>query len=53
MISDNQTFDQFISDHRWAVLTTMRDQEPVNSIVAYAREGDETRCLNARHNVQS
>ena len=41
MISDNTAFDQFISDHRWAVLTTMRGVEPVSSVVAYARDGDE------------
>ncbi len=41
MISDNDTFDQFISDHRWAVLTTLRkDGQPVSSVVAYARDGD-------------
>ncbi|MEM7019353.1 MAG: pyridoxamine 5'-phosphate oxidase family protein [Pseudomonadota bacterium] len=42
MISDNEAFEQFINDHRWAVLTTMRGQEePVNSVVAYARDGDD------------
>ena len=41
MISDNPEFDRFISDHRWAVLTTLRqDGQPVSSVVAYARDGD-------------
>ena len=41
MISDNESFDQFISDHRWAVLTTLRKVgQPVSSVVAYARDGD-------------
>ena len=41
MISDNETFDSFISDHRWAVLTTLRKNgQPVSSVVAYARDGD-------------
>ena len=41
MISDNETFDTFISEHRWAVLTTLRkDGQPVSSVVAYARDGD-------------
>ena len=40
MISDNESFEQFINDHRWAVLTTMRGQGPVSSVVAYAIEGD-------------
>ena len=42
MISENQSFDQFISDHRWATLTTLRKSgSPVSSVVAYARDGDE------------
>lgn len=41
MISDNEAFDTFISEHRWAVLTTLRkDGHPVSSVVAYARDGD-------------
>ena len=41
MIGDNPTFDQFITDHRWANLTCLRaDGSPVNALVAYAREGD-------------
>jgi PPOX class probable F420-dependent enzyme len=41
MITDNPAQDQFISDHRWAVLTSLRrDGQPVSSVVAYAREGD-------------
>ena len=42
MISDNEAFDQFISEYRWAVLTTLRQSgSPVSSVVAYARDGDE------------
>jgi PPOX class probable F420-dependent enzyme len=41
MISENAEQDQFITDHRWAVLTTLRaDGHPVSSVVAYARDGD-------------
>ncbi len=41
MISNSATFDQFITDHRWAVLTSLRkDGHPVSSWVAYARDGD-------------
>lgn len=41
MIGENSQFDQFITDHRWAVLTTMRNSgQPVSSVVAYARDGD-------------
>ena len=42
MISEAAEFDQFITDHRWAVLTHLRgDGSPVSSVVAYAREADE------------
>ncbi|MDX1580801.1 MAG: TIGR03618 family F420-dependent PPOX class oxidoreductase [Alphaproteobacteria bacterium] len=41
MIGDNKKFDQFITDHRWAVITTLRkDGHPSSSWVAYARDGD-------------
>lgn len=41
MITENADQDQFITDHRWAVLTTLRaDGHPVSSVVAYARDGD-------------
>ncbi len=41
LITDNADQDQFITDHRWAVLTTLRrDGQPVSSVVAYARDGD-------------
>lgn len=41
MIGENAAFDRFISEHRWAVLTTLRrDGHPVSSWVAYARDGD-------------
>jgi PPOX class probable F420-dependent enzyme len=42
MISDNPAFDEFISEYRWAVLTTLRKNgNPVSSVVAYARDGDD------------
>ncbi len=41
-ISDNPQFEKFISDNRWAVLTSLRkDGHPVSSWVAYARLGDQ------------
>lgn len=37
-----EPFDQFITAHRWAVLTTLRPEgAPSSSMVAYARQGDE------------
>ena len=42
MIGDNAAWDEFISAHRWAVLTTLRSNgAPNSSVVAYARDGDE------------
>ncbi len=42
MISDNEAWDRFVTEHRWAVLTTLRRRgDPVSSVVAYARDGDE------------
>lgn len=41
MIGSNELEDRFITDHRWAVLTTLRaDGQPLSSVVAYARDGD-------------
>ncbi|MEQ8859102.1 MAG: pyridoxamine 5'-phosphate oxidase family protein [Pseudomonadales bacterium] len=41
MISKDDREEQFISEHRWAVLTTLRaDGAPLSSVVAYARDGD-------------
>lgn len=41
MIGNSETEDEFVSNHRWAVLTTLRgDGQPVSSVVAYARVGD-------------
>ncbi len=41
MIGDNPQFDAFITEHRWAVLTTLRKSgQPSSSVVAYARDGD-------------
>ncbi len=42
MIGENPQWDEFISAHRWAVLTTLRgDGQPNSSVVAYARDADE------------
>jgi PPOX class probable F420-dependent enzyme len=42
VISENAAFDEFLSEYRWAVLTTLRASgDPVSSVVAYARDGDE------------
>ncbi len=42
MIGDEKVVDDFVSAHRWAVFTTLRDNGmPVNSIVAYARDADD------------
>ncbi len=41
MIGDNTQWDEFLSQHRWAVLTTLRaNGQPNSSVVAYARDGD-------------
>ena len=41
MIGTNDQFDQFISDHRWAVISSVRKSgQPSSSVVAYARDGD-------------
>jgi len=40
-----EAFDRFVTEHRWAVLTTLREtaagSEPVSSVIAYARDGDD------------
>ncbi len=42
MIGTNPHWDQFITAHRWAVLTTLRTSgSPVSSLVAYARDADD------------
>ena len=42
MIGNNSQWDDFITAHRWAVLTTLRSQgQPVSSVVAYARDSDQ------------
>ena len=41
MITADEAQDAFVTEHRWAVLTTLReDGQPVSSVVAYARDGD-------------
>lgn len=38
----NEQEQQFLEDHRWAVLTHLRSNgAPVSSVVAYARDGDD------------
>jgi PPOX class probable F420-dependent enzyme len=38
----NETLDDFVTAHRWAVITTLRASgHPSSSVVAYARQGDE------------
>ena len=42
MIGENPAWDEFITAHRWAVLSTLRrNGQPNSSVVAYARDGDE------------
>lgn len=58
MISSNREWNDFVLSHRWAVLTTLRAKgSPVNSVVAYAVDGDELvvstrkptfKCISAR-----
>jgi len=39
METSNSAFDNFLTEHCWAVLTTLRSSgAPVNSVVAYARQ---------------
>ena len=41
MIGTNTAFDAFLTNHRWAVLTTLRVRGmPASTLVAYARDGD-------------
>lgn len=41
VIAADERADRFISEHRWAVLTTLTTTgEPLSSMVAYARDGD-------------
>lgn len=41
MIGTDPKFDQFITDHRWAVISTLRGSgAPSSTFVAYARDGD-------------
>jgi len=38
----NEQQDAFVTAHRWAVITTLRQNgQPSSSVVAYARDGDE------------
>ncbi len=40
MVTLRPEHDSFLSEHRWAVLTTLRETgSPVSSVVAYARDG--------------
>lgn len=41
MIGSNPALDQFLSEHSWAVVTTLRkDGSASSSVNAYARDGD-------------
>lgn len=41
MIGTVAAFDEFLTAHRWAVLTTLRRRGmPASTLVAYARDGD-------------
>jgi PPOX class probable F420-dependent enzyme len=41
MISEDSRIERFLSEQRWAVLTTLRrNGGPVSSVVAFARDGD-------------
>ncbi|MBL6688024.1 MAG: pyridoxamine 5'-phosphate oxidase family protein [Pseudomonadales bacterium] len=41
MISDISAYNDFVAEHRWAVLTHLkRDGAPASSVVAYAVDGD-------------
>jgi PPOX class probable F420-dependent enzyme len=42
MISEDSRVERFIDEHRWAVLTTLRESgSPVSAVVAFARDGDQ------------
>ena len=54
MIASDPAWEAFISEHRWAVLTTLRRSgAPVSSLVAYAPDGDDlvvsTRAESFKH----
>lgn len=41
VIGTNAKFDEFITAHRWAVLTSLRKRGmPASTLIAYARDGD-------------
>lgn len=42
MVALRPEYDHFLSEHRWAVLTTLRKSgSPASSVVAYARDGND------------
>ncbi|MBI2767618.1 MAG: TIGR03618 family F420-dependent PPOX class oxidoreductase [Chloroflexi bacterium] len=46
-------FDDFITEHRWCVITTLRkDGSPTSSVNAYAREGDELVISTQGHRLK-
>ena len=48
-----EAFDQFVSDHRWLVMTTLRKTgQPSSSIVAYVRDGDELLVSTRKETVK-
>jgi PPOX class probable F420-dependent enzyme len=53
MIGTEQ-FDRFISEHRWAVVTTLRrDGSPSSSMNAYARDGDQLVISTQGHRLKT
>lgn len=47
-------FDEFVSKHRWAVITTLRkDGTPSSSLNAYARDGDQLIVSTQAHRLKS
>jgi PPOX class probable F420-dependent enzyme len=53
MIGTDPRLDQFITDHRWAVITTLRKGGmPSSTFVAYARDGDTLVISTPGHTVK-
>jgi PPOX class probable F420-dependent enzyme len=47
-------FDAFVSDHRWAVVTTLRkDGSASSSMNAYARDGDDLVISTQAHRLKT
>ena len=49
----NSQFDQFLTDHRWCVVTTLRrDGSASSSLNAYARDGDDLVISTQAHRLK-